>query len=108
MQQIADGLSREPWDLTPELRDRKRSIREFKVDEFLDLQEGDGAQNWTIPGHAPPNPDSSTRRAGTVVQEALAAVGARTPLRVLVLEDHRYAGRVEPAWLVQALDAAFP
>ena len=38
MQRIADGLSREPWDLTPELQDRKRSIREFKVAEFLDLQ----------------------------------------------------------------------
>ena len=85
MATIADGLSRNPWDLTPELANRAKAIREFRIDEFLDLLEGDGVQPSTLPGHATPTPDGC---AAPQPWAMLAALGARQPLPVLLVEEH--------------------
>ena len=103
---IADGLSRAPHDLTPELADRARSIREFSVKEFLDQLEEPGLQVSTLPGHAPPNPDGSSASALTL---QLAAIGAPRVVRVVFLVDYgTHSSRFGEAWAVAALRQAFP
>ena len=56
MATIADGLPREPWDLTAGLLDRKRSIRDFRVKDYLDVLEADGLQPSALPGQSAPTP----------------------------------------------------
>ena len=60
MATVADGLSREPWDLFAKLLDRKKSIRDFRVEDVLHALETDGMQPSALPGQsAPTHPGGS-------------------------------------------------
>ena len=98
--QIGDGLSRAPHDLTPELANRARSIREFSVEKFLDAREEDNLQVSTLPGHAPPVPDG-------FVGPVLSNAPELRPLGLVVVADHAVKG-LKVEWLERVWKVAFP
>ena len=106
---IADGLSRAPHDLTPELADRARAIREFRVEDFMDLLEEPGAlQVDTLPGHSPPTPDSSPGEARAEAEPSpvaayCASVGSPLVVEVVLVEDHAKQGQYNQKWFLEAV-----